>query len=211
MEREKYAILDLDGTLLHGNSLWMFIIFILKKLGKRRKFVKIFELISLLVARKMHLINHVRMKYAFHAIGEHLNNEEMDEFVTILSEKLNTKLLNEIQKRDYKIILASAAPFNYCNSLSEKLGFDNCIATSFVSTLSEYTETRSEAKRDKVLRYVNERGCEIGIVITDHKDDMPLLRLDNIERLLVDPDSNFISDLQKEGLSFHIFGEESNR
>lgn len=57
-------------------------------------------------------------------------------------------------------------------------------------------------------RLARDRNLRIECVLTDHHDDLPLLSLPDIERILVAPSSHTESVVRGEGLDYRIIGNE---
>ncbi|MCM1077578.1 MAG: haloacid dehalogenase-like hydrolase [Bacteroides sp.] len=200
------AVVDLDGTLLRGNSLRMFIRFLVRKLhagGNYRHIASIFRLLAL---RRLRLISHVAMKFPIHRLASELLTEaEIDEFVSSLLPSLNGGLLAELtrmRESGWRVMLATAAPDVYVGRLNEILGFDAWTATPLSRTVGEYVENRGAVKRDRAVSEARRRGWTLGAVATDHEDDLPLLSLSPIRRLLVDSTPRLRVALQRASLPF---------
>lgn len=182
-------VVDLDGTLLRANSLRLFIRYMVRKLWRERRVAPLMRICGLLAARRMRIIPHKDMKYPVHRIGvAAMSRGELEEFAGILRGYVCRPLLEEISRlkgEGWRVLLATAAPSLYIPALTALLGIDDWIATPLSANRSAYEESRGEMKRDLVSRRAVERGWTIRAVATDHEDDLPLLRLEGVRRLLV--------------------------
>lgn len=185
------VVVDLDGTLIRANSFRLFIRFLAARLRRRGGWGSLAEIAGLLAARRLRLISHVRMKHPIHLLALRLMSEaDIDEFTDRLLPYINIGLLDELRRlqgEGWVTLLATAAPDFYIPSLCRKLGFDAWTATAAAPTLRTYEENRSARKRDRALSLALGKGWRIAAVATDHPDDLPLLRLPDIRRMLVCP------------------------
>lgn len=185
------VVVDLDGTLLQGNSLRRLIRYMAVKLLRERRLWLLAKLCGLAALRRVKAISHVRMKYPIHSMAAGMmDDSELAVFADSLKPLLNTRLfarLDDYRRRGYKLIIATAAPDLYLPQLVAALGFDGFVATALTDDIAAYTETRGERKVALVTACAAARGLEIRAVATDHEDDLPLLGLPAVERLLVSP------------------------
>lgn len=206
-------VVDLDGTLIRGNSLHLFIPFLVRGLMRRRKMVQAVRVGWGCLLRSMRLVSHTYMKHRVHSVGIcHLgaqgNVAGMDKYVAKVSELVNRDLLRFIDRRraeGWKMVLATAAPDVYIPALSRLFRPDAWIATPLSSSVDTYIETRGERKRDLALALADENGWRIAAVVTDHDDDLPLLSIDKVERILVNPTDSLVRSLNEKGLVFEKF------
>ncbi len=204
------AVVDLDGTLLRGNSFRLFIRFLAGKLRRERRYASLSRIIALLAARRLRLISHVGMKYPIHSLASRIvTDAELADFTNrILLPAVNVPLLDELKRlkaSGHCLLLATAAPDLYVPHLCLHLGFDAWTATPLSSTLKDYAENRGARKRDGALDFARQHGCTIAVVATDHEDDLPLLLLPDLRRLLVNPTPVLRTKLSESRLTFHEF------
>lgn len=203
-------VVDLDGTLLRGNSLHLFIKFLLARLLSRLRLLAVVKILGLLAARKLHLISHVAMKHPLHRLGATVMTDgEMQDFarslLPMLDKKLYSKLVDMKTARGAQLILSTAAPDSYVSQLVAHLGeIDSWLATPLSASRADYVENRSEVKLTRTLDYANCNHLKIIAVVTDHDDDLPLLTLPDIRRLLVTPPATLLSTLTRHHLTYEI-------
>lgn len=185
------AVVDLDGTLIRGNSLRMLIRFLAARLRKRGDYAPLMKIAALLAARRLRLISHRSMKYPLHSLAVRtLTDAEIGEFVGMLLTRLNLPLLRrleELKASGCMLILATAAPSLCVPALCSAIGFDKWIATPLSPQRRDYTEARGAVKKSLSQSLAGKLGVKITFVVTDHEDDLPLLSLPGVERLLVNP------------------------
>ncbi len=196
------AVVDLDGTLIEGNSLRMFMRFLLRRLLKEHRWLTAMRLGALMGLRAMRLVSHKAMKHPFHREAERLAPEALEEFVGMLVAEVNTGLLQQLRDSSCSLLLATAAPEAYSRPLAQRLGFTGCVATSFAPHPGDYRECRAEQKVAMAQQFADENGFEIKLAVTDHSDDLPLLRLNGIDRILVNPAPRLTDSLTAENLPF---------
>ena len=63
MGKRRLVVVDLDGTLIQGNSLHMFMRIGLMQNAKRCKLIRVLKMIWLMLLRSMKLITHTDFKY----------------------------------------------------------------------------------------------------------------------------------------------------
>ena len=203
------VVVDLDGTLLQGNSFRMFIRFLVGHLKERGAYTSLAKVIGLLAARKAGVISHVAMKYPIHRLGtQTMSDIDLTEFASQLAGALNQRLVRELSRlrsEGARIVLATAAPALYIPYLFRHLNFDEWIATPLSGEYDGYVETRGETKRRLVCALAGEKGWNVEAVVTDHDDDLPSLLLPFVRRILVNPTSTLKDALDTAGLDYEVF------
>ena len=199
------VVVDLDGTILQGNSFRMFIRFLVGHLKERGAYTSLAKVIGLLAARKAGVISHVAMKYPIHRLGtQTMSDIDLTEFASQLVGALNQRLVRELDRlrsEGARIVLATAAPDLYIPYLFRHLNFDEWIATPLSGAYDSYVET----KRRLVCTLADERDWNIEAVVTDHDDDLPSLLLPFVRRILVNPTSTLKDALDTAGLDYEVF------
>ncbi len=181
------TVVDLDGTLVRGNTLHIYIICAVKMFMRRRHFGKLAKTLGYLAARQLRFITHRRMKFGILALVEP-DDRMRAHFVSRVSKAKRTWLTQELEQRRASgahILLATAAADTYIPLLWE----GPYVATP-VAGNPQRTECRGTDKRKLVERYAHRHHLRISTVITDHSDDLPLLSLPDVERILVCPSAS---------------------
>lgn len=188
------AVVDLDGTILPGNSFSMFTLHLFKKVARLR-----LPLLRIVAARKLRLITHAEAKRRIMIYASELPGSVIKDFVKKLTSKIDRELL-ALCNGCSVTVLTTAAPDIYALPLADALGFKYCFA-SYLYSLEQATmptdglnkstsyllllhENKGEAKIASLLS----TGFKLGnnsIVITDHFDDLPLLRANRDGRNLL--------------------------
>lgn len=203
------VVVDLDGTLLRGNSMREMIRFMLRESIREREYGTIAMIISLLALRKSGVISHRQMKYPIHRMARKwlLNNDRLQRLTDILISLVNREVcikIDDLRKHGTKVVIATAAPDIYISEFLKRMGYDEFIATPLTTKLIDYKENRGENKRQNVENLSRMKGWHITHVFTDHIDDLPLLMLPVEERILVSPSANLCDKLRNLNLSFSV-------
>lgn len=170
VEGRKVTVVDLDGTLVQGNTLHLYLRAALRCLWWRRPLVAL-RVAALMAARVARLIPHSTMKYgAARAVGAH------PAVIARLKQTahLNSQVLKLIEERKAMgdtVLLATAAFTFYAREL-----WEGDLVGSDLAAGPE-TECRGERKAAAVTAYLRQHRAKLACVITDHHDDIPLLRL----------------------------------
>jgi hypothetical protein len=179
--RDKVVVVDLDGTLVSVNTFREFVVFAACMLLGKGKIGRVCMITGAVMARKMRLISHSSMKKTvLRYVLPCLTDGEKGVFVNQLTKYTQssvTKIIEDCKNRGYKAILATAAPEIYAVPFAEKLGFDDCVATSStVDKKVRWKENVGNNKVDSVKNWIDKHNAVIDIVITDHHDDIPLMK-----------------------------------
>lgn len=166
---------DLDGTLLRGNSLHEYIRCGLchGSLWQRTR------LAVFLGLRRMRLVSHVWMKRR--ALAAIRRDESLvTDFrmhVDALRRREVQRLIDAHVASGGRVLLATAASEVYVPDIWE----GDYVCTDAACDV----ECRGAAKVRRVLDYAAAHGCRLDIVVTDHPDDMPLLSCPGVRRIIV--------------------------
>lgn len=170
VEGRKVTVVDLDGTLVQGNTLHLYLRAALRCLWWRRPLVAL-RVAALMAARAVHLIPHSTMKYgAARAVGAHPAVIARLKQTAHLNPQV-IKLIEERKAMGDAVLLATAAFTFYARELWK----DDLVGSDLAA--GPETECRSERKAATVTAYLRQHSAMPACVITDHHDDLPLLRL----------------------------------
>lgn len=203
LQENEALIVDLDGTLISRNSFTLFVKWLGRAFVSRRRYKALMQLCRYVAERKMRLISHARCKQLIiDLVQRNLSETEMDAFGESLSAYLRPlvmDIITEARREGRVCVLATAAPGIYAKAFGRKVGMDCCIATS---------GGEKECKGDEKLRRINdllrERGLKLWGVITDHHDDLPLMRVAGIKRWLVAPSAETVKKMREKDVDFAI-------
>lgn len=191
-------VVDLDGTLLSGNSLREFAKFLAKRSLKGMKFDPLARILFWLFLRRARLVSHKRMKWhLMKAADSLLQTADYEDFADILMPQLNPAVVDFIRDKD-DCLLATAASAEYVEPLARRLKLD-FVATVRPERFGDYREIRGQRKLEAVKGYKK----PIEIVLTDHHDDLPLL-LAAERPILVHPLPLTLMTVKASGLSPEI-------
>lgn len=189
------TVVDLDGTYIAGNTLRMYIKFGLTRCLRSGHLFNAVRVVSYLLARRLRLISHIAMKArVFTVLGG--ERSFMHEFVAHARLCVNgdvVALIENERKLGHRVLLATAAPDFY---VKELWGGD-FVATGDCCN-AEQIECRGDEKLRRVREWLDKNGCHLHMVVTDHRDDAPLVGFNRSGfNVLVRPDRNSLSFFRK--------------
>lgn len=209
-EKGKIAVIDVDDTLLCGNSLKMLLWCTLRCQIRRGRWKQLSLLGWEIFKRICHMSSHVDLKRQICVSA--VDALTPDDFEALTAEMLAKvrpsvrRVINHWIANGGGVIIASAG-LRFClQDLVERMGLRYLVATDFdPSTGTMGPETRSESKLQAARSMAAaEHLGEIGVVVTDHIDDLPLLLLPDIRRVLVSPRRSLCEILDASSLSYEI-------
>ncbi len=207
------VIVDLDGTLLQGNSFEMYVVFVMKEAFKTLRFDIVCELLWYVGMRRARIVSHKYMKYYILRLTRRfMTDERLSRLVDILATKIYLCLVEDICSRRLTgcyICMATAAPDSYAQILASRLGFDACCATSMPNvSFLHWKENKSEEKLCNIENVLQKNNVDMSEVFTDHIDDLPILRANRDgQNFLVNPSPKTISLLTREKVRFTIYNQ----
>ena len=187
-------VVDLDGTLVDGNTLHLYIICGLERLLRRGKIIKAASIAGLLMLRAMHAISHRAMKFGAVRHIDPSDKRLRDMFVTRIGKRVNikiTELITQWREEGKPVLLATAAPEAYV----PWIWHDDFLATP-VEHNPERIEMRADVKADAVRVYAASNNYSIDTIVTDHHDDLPLMKLACGSVCLVSPSAATMCHIQ---------------
>lgn len=195
----RMLIVDLDGTLVDCNSFTEFVKFLFRRYPQLR-----WRLASVVLKRKLRLISHHDAKERVVALAEKCVDEKaLADFSEQLLHHVRQSLRDRIEKAD-RVILATAAPALYAVPFASMLGISEVCATE---------PGRGENKGERKLRDVERRGARFNsetVVITDHYDDLPLLKRNSAgKNILINPSAATLMHANMAGIRFDVEVEKS--
>lgn len=182
-------VVDLDGTILRGNSYQTWVKYLLfgafGHLSPSARFALRLKTARLLAARKLLRWPHVRVKAELRQLWSATTASDADaRDLAALLDQLDTDIrpwfrpvLAEMARRGCDTILATAAAGEYATPFARRLGFSEILATTSDPRLSQ--ENLGTAKAQGVTDLIRDRGWSGRplLVFTDHHDDLPLIGL----------------------------------
>lgn len=199
-------VVDLDKTLLKIDTFRAYIMYV------GIEALKVFRLdICLVLAlytilRKARLISHKTLK--FHVLRKSqffMNDSRLDVFVSQISCEVNPKvfdIIEEYKSQGAYSLLSTAAPINYANKIKTMFAFDGICATPMPNKGVLWNENVREKKCNTTLVFLQEKGLELDTFITDHYDDLELLKVKKRRNILVEPSVNTLKKVRECGVAF---------
>lgn len=202
----KAIAVDLDGTLFSTNTFQDYLLFCGREAMLRFRFLLALQILVWVTLRKLRLVRHSRMKRALlNASASFMQRRgRLDNFVEQELLHVNHQaqlLMEQYRNRGNLLILVTAAPDLYARPIAETLHFDLCCATPLPSevVIGQWQEYVGENKVQALQRLLQVHKAELDVVITDHYDDIPLLRYNSSgQNFLIHPTEATLSALRKE-------------
>lgn len=143
------------------------------------------------------------MKYEILRVIEKDSQIDYEKFVnSILKFKRDLK----VNDKEFDItILATAAPSCYANIVAKNENYDLCIATNFTNSIfNDEFENGKEIKMKNVMSVLLKYKIDqVDTLITDHIDDLPLMKLSKINKI-VSPDKDMVALLKQHRIFYEI-------
>lgn len=198
---KKIVALDLDGTLVAGNTLHLYI-----KCGlKHSSFYKKMQICGWLALRALRIVSHPTMKFAILNIikpDESMHND----FTGMVNERLRTSvksMISDFHRKGCIVVLATAAPDIYVPWI-----WDGPYVATPVANNTEHVECRGLQKLNAIRTLMGEDDI-LECVITDHIDDLPMLNAGAKENILVAPDKHTLATIKMSGIPFKLIEQRN--
>ncbi len=194
------TVVDLDGTLVNGNTLHVFMRCSLAAMIRQKRLYTAVKFCIMAFMRKLKLVSHRRMKFYVLAITVADDTFRKD-FVNKIKSKIRRSVIEEIERcrrEGSKILLVTAAADIYVPWIWQ----EDYIATSTFGNVA-HKECRGTVKAEAVRQYAEKNSLKVHTVITDHLDDLPLLSLPDVRRILVAPSATTLAAVNFAGLFPH--------
>lgn len=205
MTARKAIFVDLDGTLLAGNSMHVFMKCLPRILLSRRCVIPAAASIFSIGLRSLRVISHKSMKWQLTKIARrHLCEKDWKKIAGSLMMMVDPDVISFINVKknsNYSVYIATAAMEEYAVPLGEMLGIDGVIATKFSIDKSEYLEVRGDEKLRNIQSLVKSANLILCCFLTDHRDDLPTAMEYSAQTLLVHPDADSLDKFKMNGIS----------
>lgn len=208
-ELSKIAVIDVDDSLLCGNSLKMLLLRTLSCQIKRGRWMAFFSLGWDIFKRILGVSSHLQLKEQIcNAALEIMTAEDFDALTSAMLAKVRPsvrRVINHWIADGGSVVIASAGMRFSLKDMVAQMGLRHLVATDMRPDGTIGHETRSESKLQAVKDMAaTENLGEIGLVVTDHIDDLPLLSLPGIQRVLVAPRQRLLRTLDAASLPYEI-------
>ncbi|WP_289158264.1 HAD family hydrolase [uncultured Muribaculum sp.] len=193
------VVIDLDGTLLDCNTFRRYIMAMSKTMAVRCHIYDLMVVVVFVVLRGVRVISHARMKrQVLKTTGKYATEEWLRDFSTRLFDYRNNRVLDVIRyykEKSYGVIIATAAPANYATWIADRVHVGVCLATP-MDVDDDWEEFSGERKLEAVMQYLNKAGGELTTVVTDHYDDLPLLKYNLGRNIIISPSKKTLRKLE---------------
>lgn len=187
----KTAFIDLDGTLIDGNSMKIFMKWLPLRLTAKRRPIDALIASLWIFLRAARLTSHSRMKWNLTKIARNsLTPSDWNEISERIICRINPEVDRYVTYRKNegdKICIATAAPEEYAEIIAKKYGAEFFLATAFNSDFSDYSENNGATKLKSIRRLIKDNGLDMSVFLTDHFDDLPTMKAFPGKTLLVRP------------------------
>lgn len=194
------VVVDLDGTLVKGNTLHIFFKAAIRDAFRRHDYKFAFVAASLLALRKLKFITHKTMKFSILKRVEITDSLRRD-FVRRVDECRRpsvSKILDDYREKGAQIILATAAPDVYV----PWIWGEDFVATPWRDNHSRQ-ECRGTVKLAVLRSKIKNFDSRLTAVLTDHHDDLALLGAGAKDIYLVSPSPQSLMTVSLANISFH--------
>lgn len=207
---KKAVIVDFDLTLVKVNSFEMFYKEqVLYSLREMRLIRFLFFLVNI-VLRKVKIISHSELKKR--VLG-YLYTEDNSQFMSSFIKKLDScialdvlALCEDFKSKGFSVYLCTAAPSIYILPFLKSIPFkfDDVVCTPNYTRGANWTENLNVHKKESVESLLLQKNEYLSVLITDHRDDLPLLKLQKNRNILVRPSKKTLNALEKENVKFEL-------
>lgn len=185
------VFVDLDGTMIKGNSMKLFMVWLPLRLLKKRRFPDFLRTVSWIALRAARLTSHKRMKWNLTRIARtHLSDSDWNSIATRVLTHVNPDVdifISKEKRNGARICLATAAPEEYASIIAETLDMEYCLATVFTPYFSDYSENKGDIKLDAIQDLMTNENLDMSAFLTDHHDDLPVMKAFPEQTILISP------------------------
>lgn len=208
-------VLDLDGTIISINSFKVWYLTLLVYLFFLLRWKKLAVLVGLSAKRAMKTVSRSDIKSYMLTISMQgrifplLTSRTVSSVCSFFVRKELTDRVKGLIQHDESafnvsdVIIASAAPSLYLESIAAGLPYDvnSVIGSGFIA--GEYFECFSGNKLEKVNQEVSSLGCSGYIFFTDHHEDIPTAK-GALQTFLVSPSISTTKRFIDENITFEV-------
>ena len=205
------TFVDLDGSLISGNSMHIFMKRLPGVLMKRRSPGAAISALWNTWLRSLHIISHSSMKWHLTKIARrHLEESDWEDLAEIIARSVNINVKNLVDSRrklGCLTYLATAAIEEYSLPLSKLLGYEGAVATKFSENQKDYEEMNGDAKRFGIENLLKEKNLRLESFITDHPDDLPTAKAYPNLTVVVNPTQKTADQFREVGVTRYLICE----
>lgn len=200
------CVVDLDGTLLTGNSMKQLMCWLPAELWRKGRILGAAEALLWIGLRAAKTISHRRMKWHLGKIAHRaLSKDDWQRFAsTALLPMLDPKVadhLNSMRQKGAIVCIASAAMEDYVEPIRIQLGYEHQLSTPHTDRFADYTEVRGCRKLETILKLSTDNSLVVCEFLTDHADDLPTAMEFPDITLLVNPQPSSLLRFNEAGIT----------
>lgn len=184
---EKAAVFDLDGTLVSYDTHLRFYWFAFRNIEQCRRNTLSsgirYTRYALSVGPSA-AIKKVFLPFFLRGLIYQETKAYVQPFAELVVNGMSRKVLQTIEERryeDFKLVLASASPSFYVETVASLLSFDYCVATQMEEENGKWylvePQCKGVVKKHRIAELIPDIDWAGSIVYTDHVDDEPLMRV----------------------------------
>lgn len=202
------TVVDLDGTLIAGNSMHIFMKRLPGMLMKRHAFGGVVSSLLWTWLRSVRLVSHRSMKWHLTKIARrNLEDSDWENMAEQISESLNPRIRDYIETNRQlgcSTYIATAALEEYALPLCCLLGYEGVLATKFSDRIDEYEEMKGYTKRDAIEQLLTQENLRLSSFLTDHTDDLPTAALYPGLSIIVNPTQKTADRFHEAGVTRYL-------
>lgn len=195
----RVVAVDLDGTLIAGNSLRIYITEALRDMWLRKPLTAL-KIVGLILLRKLRLITHRKMKFDVLKCIEPTQQlrKRFTAQINLKRRQSVSEILDGYRRMGCTILLATAAPDIYISWIWN----ESYVATPTANNPNRH-ECRATNKANAVRSFLGPNH-HLEAVLTDHYDDLELLAAKAVTNYLVAPDARTYNAVRLAGIPFKL-------
>lgn len=205
------TFVDLDGTLISGNSMHIFMKRLPRLLLKRRAPGAAISALWRTWLRSMRIISHRSLKWHLTKTARHhLLETDWEELAEIIAQSVNTQVADLVESRrklGCLTYIATAAIEEYTLPLCRQLGYEGAIATKFTDKIGDFYELKGEAKHEAIDNLLIQENLRLESFITDHPDDLPTAKAYPNLTVVVDPSQKVADQFREVAVTRYLLCE----
>lgn len=205
------TIVDLDGSLISGNSMHIFMKRLPGMLMKRRAPGAAISALWQTWLRSLHIISHSSMKWHLTRIARrNLEESDWEELAEIIAQSINTHVKDLVESRrklGCLTYIATAALEEYTLPIYRLLGYEGAIATRFTDDKTDYEEMKGDAKHQSINQLLANESLRLESFITDHPDDLPTAKAYPNLTVVVNPTQKTADQFREVGVTRYLICE----
>lgn len=202
------TVVDLDGSLISGNSMHIFMKRLPGLLMKRRSPGAAIGALWWTWLRSLHIVSHSNMKWHLTKTARrHLQEEDWENMAATIAESINPRvsdLIDSRRKLGCLTYIATAALEEYALPLSRILGYEGAVATKFSDDQETYEEMKGHTKHAGIEQLLSQENLRLESFITDHPDDLPTAKAYPFLTILVNPTQKIADQFHEIGVTRYI-------